>query len=436
LRLQGYQRQHIRITLRADNREGSTCLTIQVALQATPAMYHHDQFFSKGSFASGGLDRSAFAIATTGWNSNRRPRHPLYLNRTRLGVPSNRTAKWQMHTSSSNSSSTIDNRVIQSLSNRVVVITGGTGLIGRALVHTLRQANARVVVLARNPHKAKQLFAENGSSPPSVLKYSAETILVSENVVEALSAADVVVNLAGEPVDEGRWTTDRKKALWASRVNGTDKLVKTLRQQDSDAVFVSASAVGFYGPSETKTFTEESQPGTDFLATLAVAWEQAALANVSGSRTVVLRIGVVLGSGGGALEKMSAAFRAFLGGPPGGGSQWFSWVHIDDVVRLILHASVDEKWEGVYNCTSPQPVRLAQFCSELGRALGRPSWLPVPRQAVQALLGNEAAQLILAGQQVIPKRTRANGFIYRYKDVTSALQQLTKPNKSTVSNSK
>lgn len=209
-----------------------------------------------------------------------------------------------------------------------------------------------------------------------------------------------------------------------------------MKVQGSDAVFVSASAVGYYGTSETKSFTEECGPGTDFLATLASAWEDAALSNAANSRTVVLRMGVVLGNGGGALEKMSVAFKAFLGGPPGTGTQWFSWVHIDDVVRLILHACVDEKWSGVYNATAPQPVRLAAFCQELGRALGRPNWLPVPSRAVQALMGSEAAELILAGQQVLPRRTRANGFIYKYKDVGSALQHLTSSKRSEVSNSR
>lgn len=226
-------------------------------------------------------------------------------------------------------------------------------------------------------------------------------------------------------MDEGRWTSHRKQLLFQSRVCGTQKIVNALHETSSRAVFISASAVGYYGtcPSDV-AFTEDAPAGSDFLARVAVAWEHAALKNCTHSRTVVFRMGVVLANGGGALQKMSAAFRAFLGGPPGGGRQWFSWVHIDDIVRLILYASVDEKWQGVYNATAPRPVRLAEFCELLGRELGRPNWLPVPSGAVRALMGSEAADLILAGQQVLPERVRKNGFVYMYKDVGSALRQL------------
>lgn len=213
-------------------------------------------------------------------------------------------------------------------------------------------------------------------------------------------------------------------------MRGTQKLVHALT--GTRAVLVSASAVGYYGTSDTKLFKEDSRPGDDFLATLAGAWEEAALRNASNSRTVVLRLGVVLANGGGALQKMIAAFQAFLGGPPGGGKQWFSWVHIEDVCRLILHAAAEDKWDGVYNATAPQPVRLETFCMELGRALGRPSWLPVPKQAVRAVMGNEAAELILKGQHVVSGKVSQNGFVYRYKDVGSALHQLIRT-KSTVS---
>lgn len=216
-------------------------------------------------------------------------------------------------------------------------------------------------------------------------------------------------------------------------MRGTQKLVHALT--GARAVLVSASAVGYYGTSDTKLFREDSRPGNDFLATLASAWEEAALQNVPNSRTVVLRMGVVLANGGGALQKMTAAFQAFLGGPPGGGKQWFSWVHVEDVCRLILHAAAEDKWDGVYNATAPQPVRLETFCTELGRAMGRPSWLPVPRQAVRALMGNEAAELILKGQHVVSRKVSENGFVYRYKDVGSALQQLMR-SKSAVSEMK
>lgn len=320
----------------------------------------------------------------------------------------------------------LDARLTNSLANRSVIVTGATGLIGQVLVSRLRTANAHVTVLARNPSRARQLFG-TGDTAPATLPYDAEVDTpLNARLRDALFAADVVINLAGEPIENGRWTIQRKRQLFDSRVVGTRRLVEALKEAPHPPVLVSISAVGFYGASETATFTEESPPGKDFLASTAQAWEKAALENAMNSRTVVLRLGVVLAKGGGALEKMKPAFQAFLGGPPGGGQQWFSWVHIDDVVRLIVHACADERWTGVYNGTAPQPVRLVQFCQEFGRALGRPSWLPVPKGAVRAIMGGEAAELVLAGQQVLPKRTRSMGFVFQYKDVGSALQHLFK----------
>lgn len=333
---------------------------------------------------------------------------------------------WQFYMRSADSSPSIDDRVLGALSGQRIVVTGGSGLIGRALVEQLQKCNSEVVLLSRQPNRTRGMFSPRAGVMPKALVYDAEPDEpVSDSVFEAIGRADAIINLAGEPVEEGRWTPSRKRILYNSRVNGTRKLVDAVRKQRSTAVLINASAVGYYGPSASKVFTEECKAGSDYLATIAMDWEQAALENTTQSRTTVFRFGVVLGNGGGALRKMSAAFRAFLGGPPGGGDQWFSWVHIEDVVRLLLHATAETKWSGVYNATAPQPVRLAEFCRELGKALGRPSWLPVPKQAIQALLGNEAAQLILAGQQVLPKRTRENGFVFKYKDVATALQQLT-----------
>lgn len=315
-----------------------------------------------------------------------------------------------------------DIAVLEALAGKRIIITGGTGMIGRELVSRLLQARAHVTLLARSPSRAKQLFSNPSMS---VLAYDAalDTPLPS-SVQDAVLGADIVVNLAGEPIDSGRWTSVRKRELRDSRITGTRKLAATLGQSTRPITFISASAVGYYGASESLVFTEEARSGTDFLADLASEWESVALQSKHPGRTVVLRVGVVLSSTGGALDKMIPAFRAFLGGPPGSGRQWFSWVHIDDLVRLILHTAADQKWGGVYNATAPNPVRLTEFCKQLGRALGRPSWLPIPAQAVQLLLGGEAAQLVLAGQNVVPKRTRENGFVYKYKDVGSALQDL------------
>lgn len=321
--------------------------------------------------------------------------------------------------------------VLEALAGKRVVVTGGTGMIGRELVSRLLQAQAHVTLLARNTTLAKRLFP---TSQMSVLAYDAAlNTPLSSSVQDKVIGADIVVNLAGEPIESGRWTNARKRELRNSRITGTRKLASILDQSVRPITFVSASAIGYYGASESLVFTEDDSSGSDFLADLASEWESVALESKHSGRTVVLRFGVVLSPTGGALNKMIPAFRAFLGGPPGSGRQWFSWVHIDDLVRLILHSAVDQKWNGIYNATAPQPVRLAEFCKELGRALGRPSWLPLPAQAVQLMLGGEAAQLVLAGQNVVPKRTRENGFVYKYKDVGSALQNLLNSNSEQLS---
>lgn len=318
---------------------------------------------------------------------------------------------------------TIDGPVFQALENRHIVVTGGTGLIGQQLVERLLRAKARVTLLTRDPMRVQASLPLPGAT--ALLYDAQDETPLSPRVRNVVRTADAVINLAGESIESQRWTPARKRVLQASRIVGTRKLVATIADATgARPAFISVSAVGYYGTSETATFTEEAESGTDFLAETAFAWEQAALRNAHRSRTVILRLGVVLSSRGGALSKMTPAFRAFLGGAPGSGRQWFSWVHIDDAVRLLLHAAVDDKWKGVYNATAPQPVRLDTFCTQLGRVLSRPNWLPVPKQAVRMMLGNEAAQLVLAGQQVLPKRTRANGFVYQYKDVGSALENL------------
>lgn len=355
----------------------------------------------------------------------------LFFHPNQPNFQSQQSRKWLICSYDPSSSLTqLDRQTLSTLSNKSVIVTGGTGLVGVPLIRILQDVGARVCVFARNPSKAYSLFSTStsNSSPRhkiSVVGYDSETTEpLSQTILDKLASADVVINLAGEPIADGRWTAAKKTSIYDSRINGTTKLVSSLQASNSPAILVSASAVGYYGTSETAQYIESDSAGNDFLAKTALAWEEAALAYRSHSRAVVIRLGVVLARNGGALEKMSAAFRAFLGGPPGGGQQWFSWVHVDDAVRLLLTAAADERWDGVYNGTAPQPVRLKGFCRELGRVLERPSWLPVPKQAVQVLLGNEAAQLVLAGQQVMPKKARKLGFVFRYKDVGSALDQL------------
>lgn len=202
-----------------------------------------------------------------------------------------------------------------------VVVAGGTGFIGRKLVSRLSRDSAEVVVLARNVSAARSLLRDTGAR---VVAYDASTGPLSRAVASEVAAADAIVNLAGEPVDSGRWTPTRKRVLWDSRVVGTALLARAATKSEFSGAFITASAVGFYGTSENRVFTEEAPAGEDFLGTLARAWENAAWRHTRSAhnvRTVVLRIGVVLGPDGGALQKMKRAFDMFVGGPPGSGKQ-------------------------------------------------------------------------------------------------------------------
>jgi uncharacterized protein len=229
-----------------------------------------------------------------------------------------------------------------------------------------------------------------------------------------------VVNLAGEPISESRWTADRKKSLMDSRVITTKNIVEAIAAAPvKPKVLVSTSAIGFYGTSQTGVFDELSQGGEDYLAEICKNWEAAAEGvKTSGSRLVILRMGIVLGMGG-AIAKMLTPFKLFAGGPIGTGRQWFSWIHRDDAVALIMQSLN----QASYNATAPNPVTMRELCAHMGKVLGRPSWLPVPAIALEALLG-EGAMLVLEGQKVLPTRTLETGFKFTYTTVGEALKQV------------
>jgi hypothetical protein len=233
-----------------------------------------------------------------------------------------------------------------------------------------------------------------------------------------------VVHLAGEPIAESRWTPQHKEEILNSRKLGTQKIVEAIAQANpKPKVLVNASAIGYYGTSETATFDETSPPGNDFLAEVCQAWEaEAQKVKDAGVRLVILRFGIVLGNGG-ALAKMIPPFQFFAGGPIGTGQQWFAWIHRDDLVGLIMEALNRSDMEGVFNATAPNPVRMSELSEKLGDVLHRPSWLPVPSFALEALLG-EGAKVVLEGQQVLPKRTISYGFKYQYPIVKEALTEI------------
>lgn len=302
-----------------------------------------------------------------------------------------------------------------------IAVTGATGFVGTRLVERLLEEGHHVVALTRSKAHGDRVFPQSAFPNVDVVEY---TPLESGDWQQALSGCDGVVNLAGAGIADERWTPERKQEILDSRKVGTEKIVEAIAQSSpKPSVLVNASAIGYYGTSETATFDESSAPGDDFLAQVCQAWEAAAeSAQTSGTRVVILRTGIVLGMGG-ALGKMLTPFRLFAGGPLGTGRQWFSWIHREDLVNLILKALTDSSLSGVYNATAPNPVRMAEFCQTLGQVMGRPSWLPVPAFALEALLG-DAAQVVLEGQKVLPKRTQEAGFAYQYPDVKAAIANI------------
>lgn len=297
-----------------------------------------------------------------------------------------------------------------------VAITGATGFVGSRLVERLSAEGHQVLVLTRNQAAAQKVFPN--------LEIVAYTPTESGAWTDAIASVDGVVNLAGEPIAEKRWTPQQKQEILNSRKLGTQKIVEAIDQANpKPSVLVNASAIGYYGTSETATFDETSPPGKDFLAEVCQAWEaEAQKVTQAGVRLVILRLGIVLGQGG-AIAKMIAPFKLFAGGPLGTGRQWFSWIYRDDLVNLIIQALTRPDMEGVFNATAPNPVRMSELAQTMGEIMKRPSWLPVPGFALETLLG-EGAMVVLEGQKVLPQRTQASGFNYQYSEVLQALKEI------------
>lgn len=296
-----------------------------------------------------------------------------------------------------------------------IAITGASGFVGSRLVEKLKAEGHQILVLTRSLERARRLFPN-----VEIVVYKPTE---SGDWQQKIAGCDAVVNLAGEPIAE-RWTPEHKKAILESRQLGTQKLVEAIAMANpKPSVLVNASAIGYYGTSETATFDENSAPGSDFLAQVCQAWEtEAKKVKEAGVRLVIVRIGIVLGNGG-ALAKMVPPFKIFAGGPLGNGRQWFSWIHREDLVNLIMEALKRPEIEGTYNATAPNPVRMSQLCQTLGEVINRPSWLPVPDFALELLLG-ESAKVVLEGQQVLPKATQAIGFQYQYPTLKPALSEI------------
>lgn len=302
-----------------------------------------------------------------------------------------------------------------------IVITGGTGFIGRRLVVALLAAGHAVAVPSRDPDKPRALFGDSvatvawdGRDPAPLA-----TLLDDED--------SAVVNLAGEPIAAGRWTAERKRRILDSRVDAGRAVAEAARSAAAPPrVVVQGSAVGYYGPdasADGHVLHEDRPRGDGFLAEVCEAWEaSSAPVEELGVRRVVVRTGLVLGEGGGILQKFLPPFRAFVGGPLGSGHQWLPWVHMDDQVGAIATLLADETAAGVYNICAPGAVSMAEFCRALGRVLNRPSWLPVPAVALKLLLGAEmAGETVLASQRAAPTRLSDQGYAFTHTDIDEAL---------------
>ena len=300
------------------------------------------------------------------------------------------------------------------MSERRVTVTGATGLIGPRLVRELQGEGWQVTVLSRDPDRAR-------SKLPGVEAHAWE-LMSAPAPAEALDGRDGVIHLAGEPVAQ-RWSDSSKRAIRESRVVGTEHLLEGLRGTERPPkVLVSSSATGYYGPHGPEPLDEEAPPGDDFLAEICVAWEAVAERAVElGMRVLRVRTGVVLDSNGGALEKMLTPFKLGVGGPVAGGGQYMPWVHADDVVGIMRTALQDERWSGAANATAPVPVTNAEFSRALGRALHRPSFLPVPGAALKLLYG-EMSEIVTTGARVVPARPLMLGYAFRHPDLDEALR--------------
>jgi uncharacterized protein (TIGR01777 family) len=302
-----------------------------------------------------------------------------------------------------------------------ITVTGATGLIGSKLVTALRARGDDVTVLSRDADRARKALADQVAGPGGFDAVAWDP-MAGPAPASALAGRDAVVHLAGEPVAQ-RWSSGAKERIRASRETGTRNLVAGLRAvDDRPGVLVSSSAVGYYGPRGNEVLTESTPPGTDFLASVCVAWErEAAAASEIGVRVVLIRTGVVLDANGGALEKMLPPFKLGVGGPVAGGKQYMPWIHVDDLVGIYLAALDGPDWSGPVNAAAPTPVTNKEFSRALGRVLRRPAFAPVPALAIKALYG-EMSEIVTKGQRVVPERALELGYTFAQPALEPALR--------------
>ena len=303
-----------------------------------------------------------------------------------------------------------------------LLLTGCTGFIGRELIPLLIKEGHSITVITRQFSEKLKMNPIYSNLRLIQMNPAESSAWNNEEVQNTLKSCEGVINLAGEPIAEKRWTEDHCKEITNSRLETTKNLIQNLRQlKKSPKVIINASAIGFYGSHPQTEFTEDYSPAGDYLGNLCAQWESIAKNKPRATRLLIIRIGIVIAKDGGALGKMLPIFRAGLGGPIGDGKQWMSWIYRTDLCNLINESLKNSSWSGVVNGVAPNPVRMYEFSNSLGKALGRPSLLSVPGPILKLILG-DGARVVLEGQKVKSQRFNKLKFKFNFPTIDDAFK--------------
>ena len=302
--------------------------------------------------------------------------------------------------------------------NKEIIITGATGLIGKALSTVLIKQNDKITLFTRNPENAERIVK-------GAKEYVRWNYKNPEEWKKFLEGKDAIIHIAGANLAARRWDAKYKEVIYNSRIVSTKELVTAIeRCKIKPGVFITASAIGIYGNRGDELLTEKSMPGNDFLSKLCYDWErEAEKVERFGVRRVSLRIGLVLSKEGGVLKQLLTPFKLFVGGHLGNGKQWFPWIHIDDLVSVFIHAINNKSVRGPINCTAPGIVTMKEFTKTLGRVLNRPALVPVPRAALKIIIG-EITESVLSGQKVSANKLLNSRFNFQFGKLEDALKNL------------
>ena len=302
-----------------------------------------------------------------------------------------------------------------------LLLIGCTGFIGRGLLPRLIQEGHELTIISRKKPGFLSTELKNRTVVHIQLNPSNRNQWKNEALEHALIKTDGVINLAGEPIAEKRWTNKHRMEIINSRIKTTELLTEALlKMTKPPKVLINGSAIGYYGTSPNIIFNEESPCGKDFLGELCERWEKTALNKPKSTRLMILRIGIVLGHDGGALGKMLPVFKAGLGGPIGDGKQWMSWIHRNDLCQIIATGLRNHLWTGAFNCVAPNPVSMNKFSKNLGTVLGRPTLIRVPAPILKLLLG-DGAKVVLEGQNVAAEKLLKQKFKFNFPEINQAL---------------